>query len=238
MNLVLFFFIVIVSFVIVRIGAVAFQLTGLEWSLSKFQALSCFTGTGFTTRESEMIVGNLRRRRIATFLIVVGNAGFVAMIATFANSIRPPDYLTEIEIPYMHWIISSQLFPWVNLVLIILFLLIGKLLLSKTKLAKVIDRRIKKRLSKNKKARAVSFEQIVVSTGGYGLLSIMIEKGSPILNKTILEAGLRQEGIIVLVIERNGYAIPSPKFDTQILEGDDLTCFGPAEEIKRKLCID
>ncbi len=52
MNLVLFITVLIVSFVIVRIGAIAFQLTGIEWSLAKFQALSCFTATGFTTKEA------------------------------------------------------------------------------------------------------------------------------------------------------------------------------------------
>ena len=54
MNLMLFLVVVVASFIAVRIGAIAFQLTGLEWSLAKFQALSCFSGTGFTTKESEL----------------------------------------------------------------------------------------------------------------------------------------------------------------------------------------
>ena len=83
MNLLLFIIVLIVSFVIVRIGAIAFQLTGLDWSLAKFQALSCFTSTGFTTREAELITSDPRRRRIASVLIVLGHAGFVTMIATF-----------------------------------------------------------------------------------------------------------------------------------------------------------
>ena len=36
------------TFVVVRIGAVAFNLTGMEWAQAKFQALSCFSGTGYT----------------------------------------------------------------------------------------------------------------------------------------------------------------------------------------------
>ena len=89
MNLILFVVALIASFIVVRIGAIAFQLTGLEWSLAKFQALSCFSGTGFTTRESELIVGHPKRRKIASMLMVLGNAGLVMLIATFANSIRP-----------------------------------------------------------------------------------------------------------------------------------------------------
>lgn len=65
MNLMLLLVTVLVSMIVVRIGAVAFQLTGLEWSLAKFQALSCFTRTGFTTKEAELITGHPQRRRIA-----------------------------------------------------------------------------------------------------------------------------------------------------------------------------
>jgi len=42
MNVLLFIIVLVGSFIIVRIGAIALQLTGLEWSLAKFQALSCF----------------------------------------------------------------------------------------------------------------------------------------------------------------------------------------------------
>ena len=64
MNLLLFIFVLISSFIIVRIGAIAFELTGLEWSLAKFQSLSCFTGTGFTTREAELITGNPQSKKL------------------------------------------------------------------------------------------------------------------------------------------------------------------------------
>ena len=69
MSVILFIMVLVASFIIVRIGAVGFQLTGLEWSLGKFQSLSCFSGTGFTTREAELITGDKRRRRIASVLM-------------------------------------------------------------------------------------------------------------------------------------------------------------------------
>lgn len=37
MNLILFVLTLAISFIIVRGGAIAFQLTGLEWSLANFQ---------------------------------------------------------------------------------------------------------------------------------------------------------------------------------------------------------
>ena len=100
MNVLLFIIMITISFVAVRIGAIAFQLTGLEWSLAKFQSLSCFTGTGFTTKEAELITGNPQRRRIASILMIMGNAGLVTMIATFANSLRPRA-VARITIPFL-----------------------------------------------------------------------------------------------------------------------------------------
>jgi hypothetical protein len=71
------------------VPAIAFQLTGLTWSQAKFRALSCSTGTGFTTRESELIIGHSQRRKIASIMMVLGHAGLVIMIATFANTPQP-----------------------------------------------------------------------------------------------------------------------------------------------------
>ncbi|MBN2181618.1 MAG: hypothetical protein JW715_06870, partial [Sedimentisphaerales bacterium] len=79
----------VVSWIIVRIGAIAFQITGLEWSLAKFQALSCFSGTGFTTKEAELITGDKRRRQIATILMILGNAGMVTLIASAVGALNP-----------------------------------------------------------------------------------------------------------------------------------------------------
>src|SRR4030042_2792746 len=101
MNLIIFTIVLVISFIVVRIGAIAFQLTGLEWSLAKFQALSCFSGTGFTTKESELIVSNPQRRKIASVLIVLGKAGLVTYIATFANSIRPRAGGTKISLHFL-----------------------------------------------------------------------------------------------------------------------------------------
>jgi len=77
---------IFISFVIVRIGGFALQLTGIEAEIARFQALSAFSGTGFTTREAERVVGHRTRRRIVTILIILGNAGTVTVIATLVAS--------------------------------------------------------------------------------------------------------------------------------------------------------
>ena len=143
MNILLFIVTIMVSVLVVRVGAVAFNLTGLKWNVAKFQAMSCFTGTGFTTRESELVVASPRRRKIATYLIIVGHAGFVAMIATFANSIGPNIFISKFDLPFLRSIIPPELLPWINLVIIILAIYATFRILPKTRLAHKITALVK-----------------------------------------------------------------------------------------------
>jgi hypothetical protein len=87
----IFLITILISFIIVRIGGFALQLTGIEPEIARFQALSAFSGTGFTTREAERVVGHRTRRRIVTILIILGNAGLVTVIATLVASFSQVD---------------------------------------------------------------------------------------------------------------------------------------------------
>ena len=57
-------FIVIISAIVVRIAAIMLKMTGLDEKKARFQALSAFTGTGFTTKDSELITQHDKRRKI------------------------------------------------------------------------------------------------------------------------------------------------------------------------------
>ena len=233
MNVLLFISVLIVSFIIVRIGAVAFQLTGLEWSLAKFQALSCFTATGFTTKEAELITGNPQRRRIASFLIVLGHAGLVTMIATFANSLRP----SGIKIPGLPDFVSTGALQWINLAVIAVAIYIIYKVVTNTKLAQRFTDALRRRIVKKEIIKTVSFEELMVATGGYGVSKIEICKDSPVLNKTLLESGLRSQDITVLAVIRAGETMPNPSANTKIALGDELVCFGRLENIRNTICV-
>lgn len=237
MNLLIFIIILIVSFIVVRIGAIAFELTGLQWSLAKFQALSCFTGTGFTTKEAELITGNPQRRQIASVLMVLGKAGLVTLIATFANSLRADALITKFTIPPLHLIFPSRLLPWINLVIVIISAYIIYRIFAYTRFGRKLSDALKARIIKRKIVKPVSFEELFVATGGYGVSSIEICKDSPILNKAIIEANLRKQDITILAIEREGRTIPNPAANTKILLGDQLTCFGKLDNIRNSLYV-
>ncbi|MFA6186243.1 MAG: TrkA C-terminal domain-containing protein [Phycisphaerae bacterium] len=235
MNLLLFIIVLSVSFVIVRIGAIAFQLTGLDWELAKFQALSCFSGTGFTTKESELVVGNPQRRKIASVLMVLGNAGTVTLIATFANSLRPEAAGRKISLPFLKDFFPAEVLPWVNLAVIALFILILWRLFTYSFFARKITSILRKIVLKRQMVKAVTFEELLVATGGYGVSRITVNTNSSILNKSLNEARLRSHDITVLAIVRNNHTIPNPPADMTFMIDDELICFGRLENIQAKI---
>ena len=238
MNLILFVVVMIIAFIIVRIGAIAFQLTGLEWSVAKFQALSCFTSTGFTTSEAELIVTNRQRRRIASILIVLGHAGLVTMIATLANSLRAQRIIQEkLTKPLLPVRIPEALVPWINLAVIGIVLYILYKVSTNSRFVKKLTNFLRRRIIRRELIQRVSFEELMLATGGYGVARIALCSGSPVLNKTLSESALRSQDITVLAIKRDGKTTANPRANTELLLNDELLCFGKLENVRNRICM-
>ncbi len=235
MNILLFFVALIVSVTVVRIGAIAFELTGIEWSVAKFQSLSCFSGTGFTTREAELIANHPQRRKIASILMVLGNAGVVTLIATFANTLRTDTFLPTL-IPALRRIAPAGIMPWVDFVVIILFIYVIYKIFTRSTLAGRFTEFVRARMISRETVSRVTFEELMISTGGYGVSSMELREDCPILGKTIMDSGLRQRDITILAIERKGQTIPNPPPQMKMILGDRVTCFGKLGNIRRELC--
>lgn len=236
--LILFILTLIVSFVAVRVGAIAFQLTGLEWSLAKFQALSCFSGTGFTTKEAELITGNKQRRKIASVLIILGNAGFVIMIATLAGSLVPQEtILSKLSESFLPFNIPPYLVRWVNLVIIVAVVYGIYRIFTHEKFVRKMTNILRKKIIKKEIFQKVSFEELLLATGGYGISRIAVSSGSPVLNKTLARSGLREQDIMLLATVRGSETIPNPPANMKILLGDELICFGKLENIRNRVSM-
>ena len=236
MSVMLFIVVLVASFIIVRIGAIAFQLTGLEWSLAKFQALSCFSGTGFTTKEAELVTGHPQRRRIATVLIILGNAGLVTMIATVASALNPQQplwaKLSESVLPVS---IPRYMVPWVNLLLIVIAVYVLYRLSTNRKLVRKLTDKLRRKIITREIFKPVSFEELLLVAGGYGVSKIEVNADNPLVNKTLAESELRKKDITVLAIVRPDAMVPNPSADTRILSGDELISFGKLESM-RNIC--
>lgn len=237
MGAVLFIIVLVASFIIVRIGAIAFQLTGLEWSLAKFQSLSCFSGTGFTTKEAELITGDPRRRRIASVLMVLGNAGLVTLVATGASALNPQQVLLALlSESFLHFSIPLYLVPWVNLSLIIVASYGIFRLFKSLKFKRTLTRYLRKKILKQEFFKPVSFEELLLLTGGYGISRIEVCENNPLIDKSLVESDLRKNDITVLAIIRDSVTMPNPTAQVTIHRGDELITFGKLENIRSKIC--
>lgn len=183
-----------------------------------------------------MITGNPQRRSIASVLMVFGNAGLVTLIATFANSLRPNFYLPKVTIPFIHLVFPSRIVPWINLAVIGSVSYAVYRFFTRSRYTRVITLYLRKKLIKKKIIKPVSFEELLVATGGYGVSSIDICKKSQLLDKPLREAKLRDKDITVLAVERGQEIIPNPPAAYVIKAGDTLICFGKLETIRKAVC--
>ena len=123
-SLILFALFIIVYIVISDIITIFFRLTGMTEEKARFQVISLLTNSGFTTRESEAVVSNKIRRRLARATMLFGYAFTVTIVSTTVNFFMT---LSKGEI--------EALFIWVPILLIILaaFHLLRRSVYLKTK---------------------------------------------------------------------------------------------------------
>ncbi len=215
MSVVLLIVFICISYLVVRIGAIALEMTGMEKSRARFQALSAFSGTGFTTREAELVVNHPRRRKVVTYLMILGNAGIVSVIATFVLSLR-----------------QSGLRPSLNLVIIAASLFVLYRIASHQKFAKKLTGKIRETLREKLHFEKVHIEELLQQSEGYGIASVLIEKRSKIAGLSLAESGFKERDLMILSIERDEEVIPVPKAQNKIRPGDRLICFGKLENLK------
>ena len=78
---------IVIYVIVIQIYSVLFRITGLTKEKANFQAISLLTNSGFTTSESEIIVSDRVRRRIAIAAMINGYAFSVIIVSLIINVI-------------------------------------------------------------------------------------------------------------------------------------------------------
>lgn len=200
------------SLLITRIATEALTLTGLSRTSASFQARSAFTGSGFTTQESEAVVKHPVRRRIVMWLMFLGNAGIITVISslvlTFVSTSSAGDGLFR---------------------LLYLFLGIGVLWLFATNRAfnRLLTRLVRKALRRWTEIDLRDYASLLHLQGEYQVREIRVGDNNWLTNKKLKKLRLRDEGIAVLGIQRiDKTYIGAPHGDTCICPGDTLILYG------------
>jgi hypothetical protein len=210
---------ILISFTIVRIGGFALQLTGIEPDIARFQALSAFSGTGFTTREAERVVGHRIRRRIVTILIILGNAGTVTVIATLVASFTQVGGYTWFFIRLA--IIIGGI---IGLYQLIIRSNVGHRILA------WLQRPIMNRILRE----APAVDEIFHVEKDWAISLALMRGSSKSIGLSV--ADIAAEGDIeILGINRAGNYLTRPDGEERIVEGDRLLVYANRKSVKRIL---
>jgi len=200
---------------LIEILSIALKITGLELSKARFQIISILTHTGFTTRESELIVQHPVRRRIASILMIVSYVAQVTLITLLFDMI----YSSK----------KSFLNIFIIMVVILLFIIVvtkNKYILRRFEI--ITEKILTKRVKNIKESR---IDKILNLSPEFSIYEIVIDSKSPICNKTLKEINLKKNFIQVLKVDRGYEVLDFPMADTKIFHGDRIIVYGKIESI-------
>ncbi len=216
LALLLFSFIILLYWVISELFTFFFRLTGLPVEKARFQVISLLTGTGFTTRESEIVLSSRQRRRLTRITMLFGYVFNITIVSAFINV-----FLSMKLVQITHHFFSF-LIPVATVALIFIFMRVPKIhAWGDNLLRRAADRVFDRQETFNAVMLVdnISSESIAQVT-----LRHIPEEYRGI---SLADTGLRAEtGILVMLVERQGSKPMPAKADTVFEPGDKLTVFG------------
>ena len=206
------------SLIVTRVAAMALMLTGLSRESARFQARSAFTGVGFTTGEAENVVDHPVRRQIVMLLMLLGNLGIGAVVATLMLSVlRTAE--SETWWPKVATILGGLVVLW--------FLSTNRFVEKHT------NRLISWALRRGGNLQVRDYVAILHLRDGYTVNELRVEPRDWIAGKSLLELKLPHEGVLVLGIQRlEGAFLGTPTGEMEVHAGDILILYGPSERIQ------
>jgi hypothetical protein len=214
--------IILVYVIFIEIFTIIFRLTGLTNDKARFQVISLFTNSGFTTQEAELIVSSKVRRRIANITML---SGFVLNVTVISILVNVFITLGSAQ--------SSDVLKF--------FLFIGGFfalvyILKKLKVFDKLFRNLVERLTNR-----------VIYGSGNNIIEILDHVGKnsiaqvkvynlpePLEDKTLEKSDVRQNySINFLAIIRGGETNANVTKDDVILKNDTVIVFGKPQNIKR-----
>ena len=223
MNVILAFtqfsLVILIYWVISEFFTVLFRFTGVPDEKARFQVVSLLTGSGYTTRESELFVSTKSRRRLARIIMLFGYVFNITFISALINVFLT---LKASERTAHH--IIGMMFPVIAIAIIFLFIRIPKIHSWGENLLEMLVGKIMKRGNENS---AFLLDYI----GDDSIVQILLKHvPEKMAGKTLVETGIKPEhNLLVMVVERDK-PVPATA-DIVFQAGDKLTVFGKYKTI-------
>jgi len=212
------FVVITLSILVTRIATIALVHTGLSRQIARFQARSAFSGAGFTTEESERVVGHPVRRRIVLLLMLLGNAGFVTAVSSLI--------LTFVDTG------DSTTLGW-RLVSLIVGLACLWTIASSAWVDRKLSDLITRALERFTDLDVRDYASLMQLADGHRLVEKIVADGHWLTERTLADCQIWDEGVVVLGVRRSdGTYLGAPNGQTRIVAGDVLILYGKAEALK------
>jgi hypothetical protein len=213
--------VLVISILVVRVATVALTLTGLSQELARFQARSALTGAGFTTSESEKVVGHPVRRRIIMTLMLLGNAGIVTVVSSLILSFINRD-------PTLGF--TGTL--WFRVAVLAGGLGILWLIAHSRWIDRWMSRFITRALKRWTDLEIRDYAGLLRLAGEYAVVELSVESGDWLAEHSLDDLRLTDEGVLVLGIETpEGSYIGAPRGESRLLPGDRVLLYGRQDVI-------
>ena len=210
---------IIIYLFVARVGMILLMNTGLDRPTAGFQALSALTGTGFTTRASESVVGHELRRRIVMVLMVIGNIGLAGGVASLITIFRRENVEFNLVRAAALVAIIAAIF-WIS---------------GRKKLWRRVNEWLTGYIEKRPMFQKSTAEELLNFHDNYSVVEIHVQESDHNVGKPLRETDFRKRDILVLSIERNGNLDPLPNPSSKIRIDDKLICYGNIESIADSL---
>jgi hypothetical protein len=212
------FTVAVLSLLVTRIAAMALMFTGLSREAARFQARSAFSGVGFTTTESELIVNHPVRRKIVMILMLLGNIGIATVVATVIVSLLS----------------TTGSGNWLrNILLFIVCLSLLWFIAVSHFVERNLNRIIAWGLKKWTRLDVQDYVAVLHLQNEFAVWEMKVEAKNWLAGKSLIDAGLSREGVLILGIQRkNGNYIGAPQGISRILENDVLVMYGPQQRLE------
>ena len=221
--LILFSRIILIYLIITELFTILFRFTGLPDERARFQVISLLTGCGFTTKESELFLSNLPRRRLARITMLFGYAFNITIVSAFVNVFLSLK-LTQVEHYY-----AGALIPLVAITIIFVFLRFPHVRAwGDHQLERLADRLIGRSDSFN---TVMPLDYLGTDSIAQVTLNCIPEEYQDV---PLSQTGLKSNtGILVMLVEKPGKKPMPAGAETVFAAGDKITVFGDYNVICR-----
>ncbi len=219
LGIVAFLTALVILLIVGRLAAMALMMTGLSKDIARFQSRSALTGAGFTTRESETVLEHPARRRIIELLMVAQSGGLATIVVSLVLSFSASQDGLSIA-TRLAWLTGG-------LTVFVVF--------ARSRwVERLLDRAMARALHRWTRMQLLDYARLLHLQEGYRVTRLRLDEDSWLGNRQVDDVRLRDEGILLLAVERaDGAYVAVPTDKTKLYPGDTVVLYGHEDALQQ-----